>query len=308
MTVLPTDPRAELERRKREVVHDHGPWTAYNIQLGHGVSTLGGSDVGAPEKNIARVAQFVEDFAGKPVRDLRVLDLGAYEGGFSIELASRGAQVVAVEAREPHVAKMRFAKEALGLARLEVVRADVRELSSTDWEPFDVVLCLGILYHLGAPDCFRLVKTVAELCQGIAIIETQTALQPREGVSFDGRTYSGIGYVEDPAWPGAAIDDTRSFWMTKASLLNLLRDAGFSTVAECLVPAVPETIVFEDHLTLVARKGTVVQPVAVRATDADAWRRPELIERTSHPAQQRGRRPWRRRNRALERIFRSPGS
>jgi SAM-dependent methyltransferase len=308
MAVTPADPRADLERRKGDVVRDYGPWTAYNIELGHGVSTLGRHDVGAPEKNIARIAQFVEDFGGKPISELRVLDLGAYEGGFSVELASRGAQVVAVEAREPHVAKMQFAKDALGLDRLDVVRADVRELASFDWAAFDVVLCLGILYHLGAPDCFRLIETVAGLCQGLALVETQIAVAPREEVSFGGRTYTGVTYVEDLAWPGAAIDNVHSFWLTKASLLNLLQDVGFSSVAECLVPAVPETLVFLDHVTLIARKGEVVEPMSLNPEAAVAWRRPEVIKQTSHPAQQRGLLTGKRRSRALQKIFRRPGN
>jgi 2-polyprenyl-3-methyl-5-hydroxy-6-metoxy-1,4-benzoquinol methylase len=46
---------------------------------------------------------------------------------------------------------MRLAKEALELENLEVRLEDVRALDPQRHGAFDVVLCLGLLYHLDAP-------------------------------------------------------------------------------------------------------------------------------------------------------------
>ena len=52
------------------------------------------------------------------------------------------------------------------------------------------------------------------------------------------------------AW--ASLDNETSFWMTKPSLLNLLRDVGFTTVCEVFRPA--SFFDFSDRLTLAAIK------------------------------------------------------
>ena len=89
---------------------------------------------------------------------LRILDLGCGEGIYSIELARHKAQVVAMDGRETHLEKVRFIKRALSLDSLEVVQDDVRNLSLAKYGKFDVVLCLGILYHLKAPDVSLLLR------------------------------------------------------------------------------------------------------------------------------------------------------
>jgi 2-polyprenyl-3-methyl-5-hydroxy-6-metoxy-1,4-benzoquinol methylase len=303
----------EIERLRKELVDVHGPWTAYNIELGSGVTTLGRREFAAPEKNIARVSRIVADLARKPWSALRVLDLGAYEGGFSLEMASQGASVVAVEARDAHVAKIQFAADLLDLdARLKVIHADVRDLDLEKLGDFDVVLCLGLLYHLEAPACFELVEAVAAVCRHLAVFETQIALRPRTRVSFRDNEYWGMTYAEDSNSPGAAISDSPSFWMTRASLLNLLRESGFSTITELVWPIVEETAPFDDHLTLVVTRGEPA-PLAVVAGPKEyspvGWRWPERRTGTAHPAQGRlGRLGGRWRAASLKSIFRLPGS
>ena len=42
---------------------------------------------------------------------------------------------------------------------------DVRNLSVEKHGEFDVVLCLGNLYHLGAPDVFSFAARLSEVCR-----------------------------------------------------------------------------------------------------------------------------------------------
>ena len=67
--------------------------------------------------------------------------------------------MVAIEGREANAAKARVAAEVLGLERLEIRVEDVRELSAERHGTFDVVLCLGLLYHLDADDLFPFIDT-----------------------------------------------------------------------------------------------------------------------------------------------------
>jgi hypothetical protein len=155
-----------------------------------------------------------------------------------------------------------------------------------------VVIASGILYHLDAPDALDFVASIAEVCNGLAILDTYVAARPKVALEWRGRTYHGRHYTEhDPnATPEqkaadlwASIDNIRSFWLTKASLLNLLSDVGFSTVVECHNPAMVH--VGEDRITLVAIKGDPAEVLSSTATSGQAP--PRWTERRAklHPSQ-----------------------
>jgi SAM-dependent methyltransferase len=233
-----------LIRGRAGVVERYGPWVAHNIHLGGGVYTIE-ADAVHQEVRLPLVVQVAADVLGRPIEGARVLDLACHEGLFGIELARRGADVLAVDAREQHVEKTRFAAEALGLERLETRLMDVRELTPDAVGRFDLVLCLGILYHLDTPDVFRFVEQLAELSSRAAIIDTHFSLRRKESRSYGGNTYWGTPIREhDPAASreeredalGASIDNPESFWLTKPSLYNLVRRAGFTSAYEVRVP------------------------------------------------------------------------
>lgn len=286
----------DLAARHAAVVARHGAWTAHNIHLGEGVWTIGPGLAGASERNLRRVVQTVADVvattspapAGSSPGDagrgrfagLRVLDLACLEGLYGVELARQGASVVAVEAREPHVEKVRFARDALGLGdRLEVVHGDVREATAERHGRFDVVLCLGILYHLEAADAVALLRAAGEMATRAAIVETQVALAPREARGG----VSGLVYEEPSDEPWASVGNRTSFWLTRPSLLNALADAGFTSVSEVLSPAVPDLAAYRDHVQLLALKGEPVELRGVPPLDPARW--PERMTRHVHPAQ-----------------------
>jgi SAM-dependent methyltransferase len=266
----------ELQRRRETLIREHGPWTNYNIHLGHGVFTIGPQSDGAAEQRVDRIVRVVEDSVRKPPGEIRVLDLACYEGAFALAFAERGASVLGLEAREEHVAKARFAAEALGNTRVEFEHADVRELSVERHGTFDVVLCLGILYHLDAPDCFEFLHRVADACEDLAVVETQVGLHADRTETWRGHAYRGRSYAEDPIHPGAAKDNRRSFWPTRPALINLMTDVGFTSTTEVLTPLVPSVIPFRDHVTFVGRKGG-------GTPSPERW--PESGRSMAHPSQ-----------------------
>jgi SAM-dependent methyltransferase len=208
------------------------------------------------ENRVSRVSQLVCDVSGERLRSARVLDLGCNDGGFSLELARRGArEVIGIEGREANLVRGRATREAEGLTQVDFRIADVRTLSREAHGEFDIVLCLGLLYHLDVPDLFEFVRRLAEVCRGYALIETNVGLKPRKKVTWDGQSYHGLWYGEDTSRPGASLDNPRSFWPTKPSLLNLLGDVGFTTVSEVAYPFVPTLAEFRDHTLLLAVKG-----------------------------------------------------
>jgi len=93
-----------------------------------------------------------------------ILDACAAEGEYAFYLAKQGHEVFACDLVNKHVAAMKANPKADKLAGVEV--ANVLDLSQFDDERFDVVLCMGALYHLFEPaerekcieECLRVLK------------------------------------------------------------------------------------------------------------------------------------------------------
>ena len=237
-----------IRREKADIVARYGEWTAHNIHLGGDVYTMQSAITG-DEYRLRRVMQIIDDVAARAPQNLRVLDLACLEGMYSVELARRGATVVAIEGREANIAKAAFAKRVLRLDTLTLIQDDVRNLSREKYGEFDIVLCLGILYHLDSPDVFTFLERVAQVCSGFAILATHTSLAAVECQTHDGHEYWGSWSQEHAPdsspeereralW--ASLDNQRSFVFTKASLYNILAHVGFTSAFQCAIP--PETI------------------------------------------------------------------
>lgn len=257
----------DLHRQKAEIEARHGPWTAHNVRLSEGLYTIRPEPTG-DEVKLRRIVQLVSDLHGRDLSGLRILDLACLEGMYAIEFAARGAQVLAIEGREANLAKARFGARALGLDRVEFVHGDVRDLSRERHGRFDVVLCLGILYHLDTPDVFSLVERMAEVCESTIVVDTHIALAGTETRVHDGNVYRGITLFEhEPDAPEeerlkllwSSLDNPSAFAPTRSSLLSLLARAGFTSLLECHVPAEPEKAA--DRITIVGRMGTPQAPV-----------------------------------------------
>ncbi|MGE3410527.1 MAG: class I SAM-dependent methyltransferase [Pirellulales bacterium] len=253
-----------IEELKRKIIEVHGSWTAHNIHLGEGVFTIG-HDICGDNIKLNRILQIVRDLTSGPPESLRILDLGCLEGLYSTAFASQGASVVAIEGRQSNLAKAQFAKAMLGLKHLTLLHEDVRCLNPDRHGFFDVVLCLGLLYHLDAPDVFCFLQQISEVCQHFAVFDTHICQEASANREFAGRTFWGSVYNEHApdasmaqklAAPWASLDNTASFWLTRQSLIDALDLAGFSSVFECHLPFEPNKPA--DRLTLVAMKGQKV--------------------------------------------------
>lgn len=257
--------REELERALEEMKRRYGEWS-YDIPLPFGVWTRG--NLQRPHTRLKRIVQVLRDLCGKPFAECRFLDLGCLEGLFSIELATQGAAAVGVEIREANVQKAIFAKEALGLDRLEFRQDDVRNVSLESYGEFDGIVASGILYHLAAWDAVNLVRRMYAMVRRVVVIDTHVALAPAECHVDGNRRYWGVVYREHAdnatadekaglVW--ASADNPTSFWFTRPSLVNLLGEVGFSSVYECFVPAHlnfgQPGLEHRDRCTLVAIKG-----------------------------------------------------
>jgi len=237
-----------MKQRKREIIDRYGPWTAHNIQLPGETYTIGKRVVG-DEFKLRRIIQVISDVVGESVHGLRILDLACLEGLYAVELALRGARVVAIEGRKANIEKAKFAKEILSLEHLELFHDDVRNFTREKYGDFDVILCLGILYHLDVPDVFLFLENIGRACKRLAIIDTEVTMSPERCYEHKGKKYWGKTRIEHCAastaqqrakslW--ASLDNLTSFCFSRPSLYNFLSHVGFTSVYQCYTPRVDE--------------------------------------------------------------------
>jgi hypothetical protein len=251
-----------LKNRQRNVVESFGPWTASNIHLADHFYTIGEYICGDGIK-LRRILQVVSDAASKPLESIRLLDLACHEGIYAIEFARHGANVLGIEGRQAHIEKAMFVKDVLSLANVDFIQDDVRNLSKEKYGSFNVVLCLGILYHLDVPDVFRFIESIGEVCDDIAIIDTRIAPGPTSSYVYDEIRYWGNRISEGHKssdspeekikryW--ASLDNVTSFHLSRTSLSCMLARVGFTSVYECYMPSEPDKPI--DRVTLLAIKG-----------------------------------------------------
>jgi tRNA (mo5U34)-methyltransferase len=164
-----------------------------------------------------------------------VLDIGCNAGFYSIEMKKRGAErVVAIDTDPRYLEQGRFAAACYG------VDIDFRQLDvygvGTLREKFDLVLFMGVLYHLRYPllalDLIRKhvaldLLVVQSLTRGSAKIAPVAENYPfTETAIFEQTGYPVLYFVE-----GDYADDPTNWWIpNRACIQAMLRSSGFRII------------------------------------------------------------------------------
>jgi tRNA (mo5U34)-methyltransferase len=189
----------------------------HTIDLGHGVVTPGVDD--SPQR-LGRI-QLPADLSGRSV-----LDVGAWDGFFSFEAERRGAsRVVACDYYAWHgvgwgtgrgKAGFQLAHAALE-SRVEDVDLDVMDVTPERIGSFDVVLFLGVLYHL--PNPLLALERVASVTTDLLILETVVDMV-------------GFGRPAAAFYPGRELNGDPTNWWgpNQAAVVGMLQNVGFKRV------------------------------------------------------------------------------
>ncbi|WP_343715085.1 TIGR04290 family methyltransferase [Inquilinus sp.] len=211
-------------RRRAEAL---GPWF-HNIDL-DGVAT-------APDHFLGDYpAMKWRAFAGAIPQDLRgrtVLDIGCNGGFYSLEMKRRGAdRVLGVDFDESYLAQARFAAEVAGLD-IEFRHLSVYDVAALG-QRFDIVLFMGVLYHLRHPllalDLVR-EHVVGDLMVFQSMQRGSAEVGPLEPnypfwneALFDRPDFPKLHFIEH-----RYADDPTNWWVpNRACVEAMLRSAGF---------------------------------------------------------------------------------
>jgi len=169
------------------------------------------------------------------LKDKTVIDVGAWDGFFSFEAEKRGGDVLAIdtimwkEHKTFNVQKNRevmhtgkrgfnFAHKMLK-SKVRSKEIEVMDLSEENVGKYDLVLCLGILYHMENP--FGMCRKMREICKkdGMLILETHMDMQD----------------IDKPAmafYPTTECNNDKGTWNgpNPACVIGMLRAAGFDEV------------------------------------------------------------------------------
>ncbi|MBW3608146.1 MAG: hypothetical protein KY463_07285 [Actinobacteria bacterium] len=242
------------QRRRLQRKVDAVPFWWHSIDLGNGVVTPG-------HKSPDTLRREFDALALPDLRGRSVLDIGGWDGFFAFEAERRGAARVAVldhymwsmdspgqqaywrrckaegVAPQPYhetefwhpdtlPGKRGFdlAREALGSA-VEPIVADFMSCDLAGLGRWDIVLYLGVLYHMEEP--LSALRRLEAVTGELAVVETEAIVVPN--------------LEHEALWrffPGAELNGDISNWWAPnlAALLGALRAAGFASAHPLAAP------------------------------------------------------------------------
>ncbi len=225
---------SDIQARVREL----GQWF-HNLDLG-GVQTAPDHFLGDyPAVKWAGFKHAIpEDLSGKSV-----LDIGCNGGFYSIEMKRRGAErVLAIDFDEGYLDQARYAAE-VNKADIEFRNMSVYDLPNLG-ERFDIVLFMGVLYHLRHP-LFVLDLLHDYVCQDLLIFQSMQRGSAENVALKRDYPFSEEAIFNDAAYPKLHFvennysGDCTNWWIpNRACAEAMLRSSGFD------IREVPEPEVF----------------------------------------------------------------
>jgi tRNA (mo5U34)-methyltransferase len=168
--------------------------------------------------------------------DWKVLDIGCNAGYYSIELARRGAQVTAIDMNEHYLGQARWAAQKFGLEkRIDFRRMQVYDLCRRT-ETYDLVLFLGVFYHLRYP--LLGLDIVSRKVKRLLAFQTMTMPGDEVAPLAEDLPLEGRDALCAPGWPHMAFiehrlaGDPTNWWAPNhAAVLAMLRSCGMRVTA-----------------------------------------------------------------------------
>ena len=202
--------------RIRSMLAERDNWY-HQIELSSGIVT--------PGTHQSKLGLSYLDEIGLPAdcAGMSVLDIGCRDGFYAFEMERRGAEVTGMDYIGPHVSGFLIAHKILG-SNVRHLTKNVYDLDPEKQGHLDIVLFLGVLYHLRNP--LLALDRVRRVCKpgGLVFVETQLVAKGPACKS------------KEPLWqffPRSALrDDGTNMWAPNlAGLVAVLEECQFQVLA-----------------------------------------------------------------------------
>lgn len=192
-----------MNRGQALKIINSAPHWHHSFEVFPGVTTPGNYD----PTFLFDLLNLPDDLSGK-----RILEIGPSDGFFTLQLARRGADVTCVDYRAKDDHGYAAMERITGL-KAQYITANIYDLDPAGIGTFDIILFLGVLYHL--PDMMRALQILRSLARGSLFIETEC--DPTQGPPM-------ARYYEAATLNG----DHTNFWVPNLACVEAMcRDAGF---------------------------------------------------------------------------------
>ncbi len=180
---------------------------------------------------------------GTDLRDLSAIDLACHQGYFALELAARGlSRVVGVDARAQHVEDATLMAKVLGHDNFSARVSDVHALSADELGRFDIVLMLGLIYHLENP--VGAIRLAQALTGRVCVIETQVVPHLSGNVDWGNHRFvkplkGCFGIIDETEETHGPETSTLGICLAPSTegLLWIMKKVGFDSVELIAPPA-----------------------------------------------------------------------
>jgi len=230
--MTPADPvKAErLRNPVRDALRQTGLY--HSIRLPSGEILTGANSLEWQEQRLNAFG-LPADLTGK-----RVLDIGPWDGYYTFEMERRGASVTAIDYVD--LDTFRTLHRAFS-SQAAYLRLDVYELDPAIHGQFDIVLCLGVLYHLKHP--LLAMEKICAVTSGVCVFDTfvvdgEARLQGIQPPMPYAEFYEGIelaGQVDN--WCGPTVSAVEAW----------IRAAGFARAEVLRVTNTTATVAAHRH-------------------------------------------------------------
>jgi tRNA (mo5U34)-methyltransferase len=165
------------------------------------------------------------------------LDIGCNAGFYTFELARRGARVTGLDVDEHYLTQARWAAAQLEVQdRVELRKGTVYDLAATE-EAWDLVLFMGVLYHLRYP--LLALDLVARRVRRLLVLQTLTMPDDERAEQPPDLPLEQRSRLLQPGWPKLAFlenklagDETNWWAPSAAGVEAMARSAGLEPVSQ----------------------------------------------------------------------------
>lgn len=216
----------------QEKIDSLKPWF-HNIHLPDGSQT-------APDHFLGDFPKFkwenIQNSIPADLKGWKALDIGCNAGFYSIELAKRGAEVVAIDLDEHYLKQAKWVAEQFGLGdKIRFEQKQVYDFAHSE-EKFDLVWFMGVFYHLRYP--MLALDILTQKTNKMMVFQTLSLPGKEEMEIPDDVEFHKREIMKTEAWPAMAFienklaGDPTNWWAPNhQGIISLLRSCGFKISA-----------------------------------------------------------------------------